>query len=228
MFNNIASRYDLTNSILSLSFHKRWNKKLIHCLVEKSSFSPVIVDLCAGTGDIAFGYLRSIQSPSQAYLIDFSAEMLQYAKKKEQRFPFLRNHSLSYIKADVQNIPLPSELADSVSIAYGIRNVQDPRKCIQEAFRILKPGGRLGIVELTRPKQLLLRLGHSAYLRIFLPFIGRCLTNNKQAYEYLKASIQQFLPSEGLKKLLKETGFSHIQSKPLLGGIATLFIADKG
>jgi demethylmenaquinone methyltransferase / 2-methoxy-6-polyprenyl-1,4-benzoquinol methylase len=227
MFNQIAPRYDLTNSILSFSLHKYWNKKFVRNFLTKNATSPILVDVCAGTGDITFEFLQSISKPSQVYLIDFSSEMLEQAKKKEKLFNFSKNHTLTYMEADAQDIPLPNQLADFVSIAYGIRNVQCPLTCMQSAFRVLKPGGQLGILELTRPKNKILQTGHAFYLRILLPLIGKFLTRNKNAYEYLDNSIQKFIPSEQLEQLLHETGFIQVRTEPLLGGIATLFMAYK-
>ncbi len=137
MFNSIANSYDRTNAILSLFLHKRWNRALIKHVQQHSS--PVtLLDLCSGTGDIAFGYLQSASTTCQAYLVDFSSEMLEYAQNKARRLNLNPSHTLSYLEADVQHIPLPDQFADYVTMAYGIRNVQDPALCIHEAFRILK------------------------------------------------------------------------------------------
>lgn len=226
MFNSIAHRYDFTNEILSLRMHKKWNRALVtHVLAKDVSAQTTFVDLCAGTGDITFNYLERVKSNCQAFLVDFSSEMLDSAKKKAaQRF---LNHSLSYIEADVQKVPLQSQVANCITIAYGIRNVQNPALCIQEAYRILKPGGCFGILELTRPNNTLLRFGHTIYLKTLLPLLGKLATDNKQAYQYLCNSIQTFIPPQKLFNLLNENGFEKIEKHLLLGGIATIFIAYK-
>lgn len=226
MFNSIAKRYDLANSILSLSLHKRWNRTLIRH-VHQTSSPHVLLDLCSGTGDIAFDYLSKTASTCHAYLIDFSSEMLEYAKRKANQFTFHPLHRLSYIEADVQHLPLPDQFADCITMAYGMRNVQDPALCIREAFRLLKPNGCFGILELTRPRYRLLRLGHQIYLRTFMPCLGKWLTDNKQAYQYLCQSIQTFIAPKDLQNLLTTNGFIRTQCHSLAGGIATIIIGHK-
>ena len=226
MFNSIAHRYDLTNSILSFSFHKRWNRYLIKC-IRKHSNPKLLLDLCSGTGDISYAYLKSCQSPAGVCLIDFSSEMLKRARKKICPSSFKFKHQTHFIEADVQSLPLHENYADAIAIAYGIRNVKNPLNCFKEAFRVLKPGSCIAILELTRPGKKWLRAGHAFYLRFLMPFFGKFLTNNQNAYEYLCNSIQTFVAPEQLETLLKEAGFIHVESTPLTGGIATIIQAVK-
>lgn len=226
MFNSIAKRYDFTNAVLSLSLHKRWNRALVQQM-HKNSSAQVLIDLCSGTGDIAFDYLKKANHPCEAHLIDFSSEMLEYAKQKANEKKFVFPHLLSYIEADVQSLPLPDRFAEHATMAYGIRNVQNAAKCIREVFRVLKPGGSFGILELTRPQSPVLRLGHQLYLRTFMPLLGKWLTRNKQAYEYLCQSIQTFIAPQELENLLTANGFVNTQRYSLTGGIATMIIGQK-
>jgi demethylmenaquinone methyltransferase/2-methoxy-6-polyprenyl-1,4-benzoquinol methylase len=227
MFNHIAKRYDLTNAVLSLSLHKRWNRALVRHVLQQTPSQHVLLDLCSGTGDIAFDYLRITRSSCHAYFIDFSSQMLEYAKRKATQFSFPHPHQFSYIEANVQQLPFSNQFADCATMAYGIRNVQDPTLCFQDVFRVLKPGGCFGILELTRPRYRILRLGHQLYLRTLMPILGKLLTDNKQAYQYLCQSIQTFLAPQELEKLLKMNGFVRTQSYSLTGGIATILIAHK-
>lgn len=228
MFNHIADRYDLANIILSFSLYKRWNRSFVGRVLGHSSSQQTLVDLCAGTGDVAFDYLRRVKNPSHAYLIDFSSEMLTHARLKAAQFSLqYPSHQISYIEADVQRLPLPDQLADNVTIAYGIRNVQHPVDCMREVFRVLKPGGCFGILELTRPRFALLRLGYRMYLRTLMPLLGKWVTSNKQAYQYLCQSIQTFMTPQELQQLLTENGFINIERHPLIGGVATIFIGHK-
>lgn len=226
MFNSIAKRYDFTNAVLSLSLHKRWKRTLIKT-IRKDLHSRVLVDLCSGTGDIAIDYLKSSPHPCQAYLIDFSSEMLKYAKHKAEKLNLPDSHRLAYIEADVQQLPLSDQIADCATMAYGIRNVKDPAKCIQEVYRTLKPGGRFGILELTRPDSKFLRFGHQLYLKAFLPFVGKLITDNKEAYQYLCQSIQAFIPPQEIENMLLKSGFKHTHRISLGGGIATVIIGHK-
>lgn len=218
MFNTIAKQYDRNNALISLGLHRYWNQALINQMIRRD-IKHTLLDLCAGTGDIAFNYLRQMRQPCQVYLVDFAASMLMYAKQKAATFS-LQSHSLNYLEADVQCLPIPNSSIDCATMAYGIRNVQDPGKCLQEVFRVLKPGGCVGILELTRPHHRLLRMGHTLYLRTVLPLFGK-------AYQYLQSSIGTFVDPHQLEILLHQTGFSSTQHLCLAGGIATILIAHK-
>lgn len=226
MFNSIANRYDFTNAVLSFYLHKLWNRQLTKRAGHPFRARHTLLDLCSGTGDIAFHYLKKRAHPCRAYLIDFSGEMLGEAKKKAEKLP-LDRHDIIYIEADVQKLPLPDDYAECATMAYGIRNVKNPAQCFQELFRVLKPGGRFGILELTRPENRLLNAGHQLYLRTFLPLFGRWLTKNEGAYQYLRQSIHTFIAPKELEKLLKATGFSRTEVIKLSGGIATIIMAYK-
>ena len=224
MFDSIAERYDRANAFLSFNLHKRWNKKLIDevGLLKKSHN---FLDLCCGTGDIALGYLSGTTATNNAFLVDFSENMLSCAKKKlSNRFARCAIH---YVQADVQKLPLPSNSIDRATMAYGIRNVKNPTVCLNEIYRTLKSGGQLGILELTQPKQLILRYGHQFYLKAILPLLGRMITSNQAAYQYLQNSIRTFISPIELEKMLLHAGFKQTKTIPLAGGIATILIGSK-
>ncbi|MFT4553191.1 MAG: demethylmenaquinone methyltransferase/2-methoxy-6-polyprenyl-1,4-benzoquinol methylase [Chlamydiales bacterium] len=225
MFNSIADRYDLGNSVLSFQMHKFWNRQLVKRTFPDSA-DLSIVDLCCGTGDIAFDYLKRSPPTKEVFLIDFSEEMLRNAKEKASSLG-LDHHKISYIQGDALDIPLSEKTVDAVTVAYGIRNVQDPKKCIKEIHRILKPCGRIGILELTRPDNPFLRFFHKIYLTCILPILGKLVATNKEAYTYLSQSINHFSSPAVLSQILRESGFNNIEIKPLLGGIATILTAEK-
>jgi demethylmenaquinone methyltransferase / 2-methoxy-6-polyprenyl-1,4-benzoquinol methylase len=225
MFGSIAKQYDRTNAIMSFNLHKRWNKTLANLVAEQKKPSQYL-DLCCGTGEIAYTLLRQTERPIETFLLDFCQEMLDCAKQK-QKEKSLAPHHLHYIQADAQQIPLPGESIDATTIAYGIRNVQDPKKCAQEVFRVLRPGGMFAILELTQPKQPVMRLGHKLYLSTFLPIIGKMTAANKDAYRYLSKSIQAFIPPSQLENTLKESGFINTAQISLTGGIATIITGTK-
>jgi len=225
LFDSIARNYDKTNEALSFYLNRRWNQTLIDELLLPAK-PKKFLDLCCGTGAIAFNYLKKTKEPVCAYLLDFSEEMLKQARSAADKLGMER-HQLIYLQADAQKIPLTSSEVSCVTLAYGIRNVADPRECIREVHRILEPGGRFGILELTQPKNRLLKWGHQFYLRSLVPWIGKLLTSNEQAYQYLTNSIQVFIPPEQLESLLREEGFIDIRQKPLFGGTATLLTGTK-
>ena len=221
MFDKIAKEYDKTNAIMSFRFHKIWNKKLVD---KVCSHQPkVLIDLCAGTGEITYEYLKRQRSPHVAHLVDFSGEMLECAKHKGKNL----HHDLFYHQADVQKLPLDAAVGDAATMAYGIRNVKDPLKCIQEVHRVLKPGGFFGILELTRPANPFLAFGHKLYLEKFVPVMGKIFASDKNAYQYLSNSIKTFSEPSKISKMLSQTGFKEIKIIPLFGGIATLITSTK-
>jgi len=216
LFSKIASRYDLCNKALSFNLHKRWNKKLVNLLLGSGEN---ILDLCAGTGDIAFEFKRNAPN-SKVTLLDFCEPMLAVAKSKAE----VLGHSFEFVQGDATKLPFGDKEFSQVSVAYGIRNVQDPVKCMAEAYRVLKPGGVFGILELTRPENWVVRVLHSWYLKVFVPLIGRLITGNKEAYQYLDQSIKNF---QLFKSQLESVGFQEVRVIPLTFGIASIIVAKK-
>lgn len=226
MFGSIAKNYDRTNAVLSFQMHKLWNKQLIKKVIG-SKHTGTLLDLCCGTGEISFTHLKSFSSPCNVIMLDFCEEMLMCAKDKAERMNYPSHQQLSYIQADAQEIPLTNDHVDYVTVAYGIRNIQDAKKCFAEVFRVLKPSGVFGILELTEPNNRFLRYVHRFYLKNFLPIMGKFLTSDQDAYRYLCNSIHSFIKPHEMKKLLLDAGFKEVQVYPQTGGISTILIAKK-
>lgn len=226
MFNSIAKSYDRTNAVLSFQMHRLWNRELVR-QTALTCHPDTMLDLCCGTGEIAFNYLKKAQKPCHMHLLDFSEGMLLYAKEKAKQLNIPSCHQLSYIQADAQAIPLQNASISCATMAYGIRNIKDPAACMREVYRTLKPGGSFGILELTEPSNAILRLGHRAYLRTALPTLGWFLTSNQEAYQYLCNSIHTFIKPAELQRLMMQAGFEKITISPLMGGIATILFAKK-
>lgn len=218
LFDSIAPSYDFANTVLSFGLHRKWNQ----CLIDEVEKGKCLLDLCAGTGEIALTFLK--KKGGKAILLDFSREMLQIAKKKAEKSS---TTNISFIEGDASAIPLEDCSVDMVTIAYGIRNVKEKEKCLQEVQRVLKKGGKLGILELTRPHHPFLKMGHRIYLKGFLPLMGKWITKNGAAYQYLSSSIQEFVSPPMLLQQMHEAGFAHVSAKPLSCGIATLFLGQK-
>lgn len=223
MFGSIAKNYDRTNALVSFGLHRLWNRALIKKAL--APYSPAsFLDLCCGTGEIALSYLKHSTTPCKAYLLDFCPEMLEIAKQKSIQ---LSSHTLQFIEADAQKIPLATSSIQCATIAYGIRNVQDPEACLKEVYRVLDADGVLGVLELTEPSNPLLKKGHQLYLRHFLPLVGSFSTSNRAAYQYLSQSIQKFTKPAEFVQLLKAVGFQEVEVHSLNFGAATIFIAKK-
>jgi demethylmenaquinone methyltransferase / 2-methoxy-6-polyprenyl-1,4-benzoquinol methylase len=227
LFGSIAKRYDRANSLMSFHLHALWNKKLVRELVKKSTPSTLL-DLCAGTGEITKRlYDHSVKKklkPPHIDLVDFSQEMLEVATT---RCETLQGGSFAYHVQNAEELLFENNRFCAVSMAYGIRNVQNTEKCIKEVHRVLKKDGWFGIVELTRPENRLLRGLHKLYLHTALPVIGRCFCANKEAYSYLSSSIGHFISPYNIKTILEKSGFDSVQITPLQWGIATLILARK-
>lgn len=219
LFARIAKNYDKANTAFSFGLHKRWNRRLI----ESIGSAPLLLDLCAGTGEIAFGYLA--KNPlAKAILLDFCPEMLRVAKEKGAHL----KERFTLIEGDAQQIALPDRSVDAVTISYGIRNVKEPLRCFNEVVRVLKPGGSFSILELTRPSNLFLRLSHKLYLKFFLPFLGKLVARDLAAYHYLAKSVEDFASPSELEKKLFQVGFKEVKRKSLMGGLATLITTQVG
>lgn len=226
LFNDIAKNYDVGNAVLSLQLFRLWNRRLIREALVKNA-PKIYLDLCCGTGEIGLSYLERFAKtiPSKVIFLDFSHEMLECAKIKAKDMKC--QAKLEFVEADAMALPLKDCSINCVTVAYGIRNIKDPQKCIQEVYRVLQKNGTFAILELTRPKNPLLRFGHQIYLKTFLPTVGRLLTSNKQAYQYLCDSIHTFIPPEVLQGMLLDSGFNRVTKTSLGGGIATLLIGHK-
>lgn len=226
MFDDIAKSYDLANRVLSFGSDIAWRKRaceMAYDLYDKKSIES-IVDVACGTGDM-LGFWQKIAAKKGIDVQDFigvdpSRGMLEVAKEK---FPHFR-----YLEAYAQELPLENESAEFVSITYGIRNVVERQEAIEEFFRILKPGGVLVILEFTkREKRTPMDAVVELYMKKVLPRIGGLVSGNKEAYEYLPNSIDNFLTTEQLVRELESAGFTMRTVRSFSFGISTLFIAQK-
>lgn len=230
LFNHIAKRYDLANSLLSFHLHSLWNQNIPRQVFQKST-PKMVVDLCSGTGDVAIRTLKYAKKKNrpltQIHLVDFSEKMLEIAQEKAQKLPLEMQEKMVFKQDDVTRLSYENGFFDTAVSAYGVRNVNNVPLFLSEVYRTLKPNGTFTILELTCPQKLLLRKMHEFYIRSFVPLIGKWLTSNKEAYSYLQESIRSFVSADLLAQMAKEAGFLHIQIKPLSGGIATLLLLQK-
>lgn len=218
LFNQIAKHYERGNVVISFGLSYYWNRQLVAALHQSHS----LLDLCAGQGQVAFHFLKK-NPHSNAHLVDFSKEMLLLAKERGRSF---KKERFQTELADVENLPLNANSFDALSCAYGIRNVKNPLRCFQEAYRVLQEGGRFAILELTKPKNSLLQKLHRFYLKRGLPLFGKLLFHDRAPYDYLANSVLAF-DEKKIVIMLKEANFSEIRIRPLTFGTATLITAIK-
>jgi demethylmenaquinone methyltransferase/2-methoxy-6-polyprenyl-1,4-benzoquinol methylase len=218
MFSQIASRYDLANNILSGGIHHLWRQELVDWSGAKSE--DKILDCATGTGDLAIEFKSIVGPKGQVTGTDFCAEMLKPAPQKA----ISRGLEVSFSQADVMNLPYVDASFDIASISFGIRNVSDPLKGISELARVVKPGGRVMVLEFGQPQQAVIAKAYNLYSEKVLPALGGLITGQKSAYEYLQNSSAQFPCREEFVALMRSTGrFLSIEYRPVTFGIAYIY-----
>jgi demethylmenaquinone methyltransferase / 2-methoxy-6-polyprenyl-1,4-benzoquinol methylase len=222
MFDAIAPRYDLLNHVLSAGMDRGWRDRAVDAL----SLSPGarVLDLCTGTGDLAIAIVHRASGVTVVG-IDFAAEMLRLARAKVSGASLDRRIRL--VRGDATHIPLPDRSCDAATIAFGIRNVAEPQHALAELARVIRPGGRLAILEFGEPRIPGIRTLYSWYFRYLLPLVGRLISKHQSAYSYLPASVGAFPPPSEFSRILGVTGFSQVRAVPLTFGIVYLFVAQK-
>ena len=222
MFDTISPSYDRINRILSLGRDLAWRKKLKQYLPCFSSLN--ILDLATGTGDQIFTFLP-VKKVKKVIGLDLSRQMLDLARKKLEKKGEKNRWDL--IHGDAQNLPFSEEQFEAVSISFGIRNMPDPKKALQEMLRVLKPKGRALILEFSLPQTPWVRKVHHFYLKSILPKVGGFLSKNPDSYEYLHQTITSFPYGKAFLDLMEEAGFYAPFQIPLNLGAVTLYVGEK-
>jgi demethylmenaquinone methyltransferase/2-methoxy-6-polyprenyl-1,4-benzoquinol methylase len=224
MFASIARRYDLLNHLLSLNIDRSW-RTFTTQVVPPVPGLPVL-DCCTGTADLALAYDRAGGGTSTTVGTDFCREMLVVGHAKVQKAAAASRVTL--VEADTQRLPLPSNTFGVVSVAFGLRNVNDTALGIDEMIRVARPNGTVAILEFSRPRGRLLGRLYLAFFRHLLPRVGQALAPNKdRAYDYLPRSVLEFPDGEAMLELLRTRGLTALSQYPLTGGIATLYVGIK-
>ncbi|AEI15936.1 Ubiquinone/menaquinone biosynthesis methyltransferase ubiE [Flexistipes sinusarabici DSM 4947] len=216
MFDGIADRYDLLNRLLSFRRDVAWRKKAIELLEVKENHK--ILDLACGTGDM-IGELKRQTKNSDIIGADFSKNMLFKAKRKQP--------DIMLLAGDAHSLPFKPDSFDRVMIAFGFRNVTDKNKGLEELFRVVKPGGRLCILEFSQPEGFVFSRLYRLYFTKILPFLGGLISGDRRAYEYLPDSVYKFPPKNEYKKMIIESGFERVQFNPMTFGICDATICFK-
>jgi demethylmenaquinone methyltransferase / 2-methoxy-6-polyprenyl-1,4-benzoquinol methylase len=215
MFSAIARRYDLANHALSCGIDFYWRKRAADVVV---NWRPEeIVDLATGTGDLALALQKKLPN-AEVTGVDFLPEMLELAQRKGLSRAIL---------ADAMQLPFPDASFDCVTIAFGLRNMENWRDALGEMSRVLRQGGHLLVLEFSLPTRSIVRTIYRFYLHRCLPLLGSFLTGRKSAYDYLGASIEEFPSGRAMLDLLEVSGFQHATYQPLSYGIVTIYTAQK-
>ncbi len=218
MFAAIAPSYDLNNRLHSLWRDQAWRR----AAVKMAELKPgdVVADIACGTGDLSMAFQHG--GAARVVGIDFTVPMLGVADLKQRKT--LGKTPLSYQAGDAMRLPLADASADVVSIAFGIRNVADPRRAMAEFVRVLRPGGRVIVLEFSLPKNPVLRAGYNFYFKHILPRTASLIARDRSgAYKYLPKSVNTFIDRAGMTAMMEDAGLTEIQVKPLTCGIAVCY-----
>lgn len=224
MFAAIAGQYDRMNHLLSLNIDRYWRWWTVR-QVAPANEAPIL-DVCTGTGDLALAYRRATAGKVRVLAADFCPEMLAVGRRKQQAAGLVEQ--LEFLEADTTCLPFADDEFQIVTVAFGLRNVVDTDRGIQEMARVCQPGGRVAVLEFSLPTWQPFKAVYTWYFRHILPRIGQFLTRNtKAAYHYLPDSVGQFPCGQAMADRLAANGLAQVEFFPLSGGIATLYVGRK-
>lgn len=221
MFARIAGRYDLANHLLSGGIDHWWRRKLVRAV--RDTHPKDVLDLATGSGDVAFALADGLPSGIRMTGMDFCQPMLDEALRKRSASP--RWTGIEFRQGDGMALPLPDQSFDAVTVSFGLRNMADRHKALTEMRRVLRPGGRLFVLEFSQPFWWF-RPFYYTYLKGILPLVAGVVTGDRSAYEYLGGSIEQFPDRAAMSAEIVRAGFSTVRAAPLTFGIVALHVAQ--
>jgi len=220
MFDNIAHRYDFLNHLLSAGIDHTWRKKAVDYI---GQIQPrIIADLATGTGDFAMESARL--HPTKIIGIDISEEMMHYGRIKAKNKGY---SNIEFVKGDSEKLNFTSDYFDAMTVGFGVRNYQNLEQGLSEMYRVLKPSGRLVILEVSIPNNVFMKFIFNIYFNYFCPFIGRIFSKDVRAYTYLNESVNAFPSGNDFTKILDKVGFKKTIWKPLTFGICAMYTCEK-
>lgn len=214
MFDGVAKNYDRTNALLSVGNSWLWRFQTVRAIAPVTG--ERILDIAAGTGTSSAAIARS---GADVVAVDFSPGMIEVGRTKHPKIEFL--------EADAMALPFKANEFDAVTISFGLRNIEDPRKALKEMFRVLKPGGRVVVCEFSQPTHALLRAGYGAYLKYVMPRVVEVASSNPEAYTYLAESINEWPDQATLSQWMRGAGFTRVAYRNLTSGVVALHRGHK-
>ena len=223
IFENVSGRYDLMNDFMSLGIHRVWKKSMLDWLAPRRGQS--LIDVAGGTGDIAFNFIKRAKTGASATILDLTESMMIEGKKKTIDLP--EESQINWVCGDAMRMPFSDSTFDVYTISFGIRNVTNISKTLAEAYRVLKPGGRLMILEFSSVNNDLISWIYDKYSFNIIPKLGEFVSNDRESYQYLVESIRKFPNQEKFSEMIINEGFRKVKYRDLTFGIAALHSAWK-
>ncbi|MCF6234287.1 MAG: bifunctional demethylmenaquinone methyltransferase/2-methoxy-6-polyprenyl-1,4-benzoquinol methylase UbiE [Rhodobacteraceae bacterium] len=217
VFNSVASKYDVMNDVMSVGIHRIWKEAMMDWLAPRKG--QTLLDVAGGTGDIAFRFLKRAGN-GHATVLDLTEPMLIEGRKRAEADRL--QDSLKWVVGDAMALPFEDNTFDVYTISFGIRNVTRPQEALNEAFRVLKPGGRLMVLEFSQLPNAGLQKAYDLYSFNVIPQMGKMITGDKDSYQYLVESIRNFPDQETFLGMLRQAGFGNAKFRNLSLGIAAL------
>ena len=218
VFHSVAARYDLMNDLMSAGIHRIWKRFTIELSGVRQGHA--VLDIAGGTGDLAARFADIVGAEGRVVLADINDSMLRVGRDKLIDKGCMGN--LEYVQADAQDLPFSDDSFDCVSIAFGLRNVTDKVAALRAMLRVLKPGGRLLVLEFSKPENPLLGKAYDTYSFRVLPLMGRLVANDSDSYQYLAESIRMHPDQETLLEMMEDAGFSDCEYHNMTGGVVAL------
>lgn len=218
VFDSVAAKYDVMNDLMSLGIHRLWKRFTIDCSGARAG--QRVLDLAGGTGDLTAKFSRIVGDSGQVVLADINRSMLSVGRDKLRDLGVIGN--VEYVQANAEALPFPDNHFDVITIAFGLRNVTDKDAALASMYRVLKPGGRLLILEFSKPEHELLNKAYDVYSFHLLPKMGQLVANDSESYQYLAESIRMHPDQDTLEKMMQDAGFEQTNYQNLTGGIVAL------
>lgn len=223
VFHSVAAKYDVMNDLMSFGVHRIWKRYTIERAAARAG--QTILDIAGGTGDLTAKFSKIVGPTGKIVLADINESMLKVGRNKLVDSGIVGN--VEYVQANAECLPFPDNYFDRITIAFGLRNVTEKEKALESMYRILKPGGKLLVLEFSKPALPALSKVYDVYSFSLLPAMGKVVANDAESYKYLAESIRMHPDQEALKQLMMNAGFDEVEYTNLTGGIVALHIGKK-
>src|SRR5690554_4581265 len=221
MFNNISPKYDFLNHLLSMGIDHLWRRKAIKML--KSQAPKKMIDLATGTGDFALAALKL--NPEKIVGVDISNGMLEKGREKIKKIG--KEHIITMVNGDSENLPFEDNEFDALTVGFGVRNYENLEKGLAEMLRVIAPGGKAIILEFSKPKKFPVKQFFGFYSKFIIPMLGKTISKDSSAYEYLPESVAAFPEGQDFLDILERVGYKNTSARMVSGGIATIYTGVK-